>query len=93
MIFPDKIPYMYLVQKAISLPKGEPIGRNSCVFLLTENRKDSYEMTKNLSTLTRGNYYRYYYFNFRYMGKIRGRRYNLNYTPKKKEIRNEIMKK
>ena len=92
MIFPDKIPYMYLVQKAISLPKGEPIGRNSCVFLLTENRKDSYEMTKNLSTLTRGNYYRYYYFPFRYMGKIRGRRYNLNYTPKKKEIRNEIMK-
>ena len=93
MLYPDNIPYMTLTKRVISLPKGNPMGRNTCVFLFSNNREESYEMVNNNKTLMRGNYYRYYYYNLRYLGKINSIRYNINYTPKKRDIRNEITKK
>ena len=94
MLYPDNIPYMTLTKRVISLPKGDPMGRNTCVFLFSNNREESYEMVNNNNkTLMRGNYYRYYYYNLRYLGKINSIRYNINYTPKKRDIRNEITKK
>lgn len=90
MFFPEDIPYLKVMTKKITLPKGEPLGKNNLIFLLTNSRKESYDMIMDDSNMLKLNYYRYYFYNLYYYGRIRGRRYIINYKADKKKIMKEV---
>ena len=93
MFYPENIPYMRVVNKVLSLPKGNPTGRDSLVFLMTNNRNESYDIINDEKNLKMFNYYHYYFYNLRYRGKINNKVYNINHIPEKKEIKNEVESK
>lgn len=93
MFYPEDIPYMKMVNKIISLPKGKPIGKGSLVFLLTNTRNESYSIINDNTNVKALGNYRYYYYTLRYRGKINNRVYNINYIPEKRNIKNEVLEK
>ena len=93
MFYPENIPYMKVVNKVLSLPKGNPTGRDNLIFLMTNNRNESYEIINNEKNLKAFNYYRYYFYNLRYRGKVNNKTYNINYIPEKKLIKDEVESK
>ena len=93
MFYPENIPYMKVVNKVLSLPKGNPTGRDNLIFLMTNDRNESYEIINNEKNLKAFNYYRYYFYNLRYRGKVNNKTYNINYIPEKKSIKDEVESK
>lgn len=90
MFYPESIPYLKMTKKIIYLPKGEPIGKGNVIFLFTNNRKESYDIVNSTTSMRKGTFYRYYYYNLRYRGKINGRPYKVNLLKMKKTIKREI---
>lgn len=93
MFYPDDLPYMKMVNKIISLPKGQPVGKGNLIFLFSNDRNDSYRVINDDSNLKTMNHYKFYFFNMRYRGKINGKVYNINHIPEKKEIKKEVIDK
>ena len=80
-IYINDIPYLITQNKKISLPRydnNKKMGFGSLVFLFTNNTGESIQMINNKETCTHDGRYPYYYYNRRYVGKINGRRYNIN---------------
>lgn len=93
MFYPEDIPYMKVVKKVLSLPKGNPIGRDNLVFLMSKNRNESYDIINDEKNLKPFKNYRYYFYNLRYRGKVNNKTYNINHIPERREIRIEVENK
>lgn len=93
MIYPNDISYDRVIRKVLYLPKGEPLGKNELVFLLTNDREDSYRMINDKTNMISLNHYRYFYYQFQYYGQLNTKRYRINYLPNRKEMRNEVSEK
>ena len=86
MIYPDKLPYLKTVKKACYLPKGQPAGKGNLVFLLSNSRNESYDMSNNQLNLKGGSFYKYFYYNLNYRGKIAGKPYIVKELQHRKDI-------
>ena len=43
-VYPESVPYLKMMKRKITLPKGTPIGRGNLCFLYTNNTKESIEI-------------------------------------------------
>lgn len=93
MVYPDKLPYLKTVKKACYLPKGQPIGKGNLVFLLSNSREESYTMCNNQVNMRGGTFYKYFYYNLNYRGKIAGKPYRVRELQNRKNIKKEIINK
>ena len=77
MLYPDDIEYLKTYNRRVALPKGDPIGKGNLIFLLSWDLDESIKMINNKDNFMNGNRYFYYYFTYRYMGVIKGKKYNI----------------
>ena len=92
MIFVNDLPYLTISRQIVNLPKGNPSGRGNLIFLLTHNRDESYALINSKKNYKHGTYYKYYFYNVRYYGKIVGRSYRLNDYATRKTVKEDIQK-
>lgn len=92
MLYPDDIEYLKTYNRRITLPKGEPIGRGNLIFLLSWDLDESIKMINSKDNFMHGNRYFYYYFTYRYLGMIKGRKYNIRSFEERKSNYERIEK-
>ena len=89
-IYLNDIVYAKAQPKRVALPlsddSAKKAGYGSLVFLFTESVDKSISMIKNTDNCYHNNRYYYYYYPKRYLGKINGRRYNVNELQHQKNI-------
>jgi len=93
MITPKDIPELKFTRKKVTLPNGNPMGKDNIIILMTNNRNESFNIINDKTNYIATNNYKYYYYPLRYRGKLYHKVYNINLLNKKREFKNEIENK
>lgn len=79
-VYPDTIPYLKCLTRIVTLPKGEPNGYGNLCFLYAESLDESIALMNNKTNFLKGNRYFWYFYNQKYTGILRHKRYRINMT-------------
>ena len=74
MIFPENIPYLVTVNKQITLPRGERLGKGNIAFLYTNSITESIRIINQDDNFVSGGKYYYYYHPFRVESERNGKK-------------------
>lgn len=87
--YTDSLPYLRVMNRHITLPKGTPTGKGNLCFLCTSNTDESFKLMKSNTNFINGNKYYFYFYNMIY----RGRLFNKTYRIKNNDIRKSLYTK
>lgn len=88
--YPESLPYMKMIQRTITLPKGTPVGKGNLCFLYTNNVRESIQVIGNKTNFMNQNKYFYYFYNQFYVGTLYNRNYKIHDKKKREEIYDRI---
>ena len=91
-VYPDSLQPLKVVPKRISLPKGNPIGYGSLVYLYTPSFEKSLSVIKETVNVRAENRYYWYYYEMLYRGAFYGKRYRYRNFNLRKEYYDKIKK-
>lgn len=86
MYYPEDLPYLMVMNRKISLPKGEPNGYGNLVYLFSNSVQNSVKLmnsTENFQNTNRA--FKYYYYNLTYSGRLYNKRYLCKDVNERKE--------
>lgn len=90
--YPEAIPYLRMMKRKLTLPKGTPLGRGNLCFLYTNNTKESISLINNKTNFLSGNSYYFYYYNPIYIGRLYNRKYRIREVDERKVLYKKIDK-
>jgi hypothetical protein len=86
-VYPEDIPYIKLVNKKITLPRGDTrLGRGNICFLYTKNTNESIEIINNNNNFNHNRKYFYYYFRPVYIGRLYNKTYRIRLMRERKDL-------
>lgn len=88
-VYTDSLPYLKVMNRHITLPKGTPSGKGNLCFLCAKNTDESFKIMKSNVNFVNANKYYFYFYNMIY----RGRLYNKSYRIKDNELRRNLYTK
>ena len=92
MFYPEELPYLKTTNKIVYLPVGKPSGKGNLIFLFSKDINQSINMIDHSVNLKNNNRYKYYYYEFKYTGKVNNKRFMIKDVEKRKEIYSRIEK-
>lgn len=92
-VYPESLKYLFVVQRNISLPKGEPTGRGWMCFLYSPSFDDSIKMMNSTVNGRSENKYYFYFYMMMYKGTIYNQRYRYRNFTLRKDLYAKIAKK
>jgi hypothetical protein len=92
-VYPDNVPYLKLINKKITLPKGTNGNRGNLCFLYTNNTDESLNLMTNTINFVNANKYFYYYYNPMYSGKLYGKTFRIRELDLRKELYKKVLSK
>lgn len=92
-VYPESLKYLFVVQKNISLPKGEPAGRGWMCFLYSPSFEESMKMMNSTINGKSENKYYFYFYMMMYKGMIYNQRYRYRNFVLRKDLYAKIGKK
>lgn len=92
-VYSDSLPYMKLMNRKVTLPRGEKIGRGNLCFLYTHNPDESIDIINNTKNFIHGRRYYYYYIQPIYRGRLYNKIYRIRWVNERKELYKKIEKK
>lgn len=91
-MYAEKIPYLKVVPRVFSLPKGTPVGKGNLAFLFSNTFDETIEYFKSPTNALPRSFYKFYYLNSRYRGKIYNKVYNKKFFKEREEYYLKISK-
>ena len=93
-VYPENIPYIKLMNKKVTLPRGNTKpGRGNLCFLYTNNTNESIEIINNTTNFNHNNKYFYYYFQPIYRGRLYNKIYRIRMIKERKDLYKTIEQK
>lgn len=91
-VYAENIPYMRVMPRVFTLPKGKPMGRGNLGFLFSNSLEDSINYFKSPKNALPKTFYKFYYLNSRYKGKIYNKVYNKKFFDERTQCYEKIEK-
>ena len=91
-MYAEKIPYLKVFPRVFTLPKGNPVGKGNIAFLFSNSFEETMDYLKSPTNALPKTFYKMYYLNSRYRGKIYSRVYNKKFFKERQEYYEKIEK-
>lgn len=91
-MYAEKIPYLKVFPRVFTLPKGNPVGKGNIAFLFSNSFEETMGYLKSPTNALPKTFYKMYYLNSRYRGKIYSRIYNKKFFKERQEYYEKIEK-
>ena len=91
-VYPESLKYLFVAQKKLSLPKGEPVGKGWMCFLYSPSFEASIDMINSTENMRSDNHYYFYFYMMMYRGMIYNQKYRIRNFSLRKDLYEKIQK-